>query len=126
MKYGDKTEMIKNKIEEEKNLVLLMIKIFCKSNHKNNNRNNLCEECIELYDYTSGRIDRCRFMETKTFCSVCPSHCYKNDMRERIREVMIFSSKRMIFYHPILTLKHIFIILKSKRKLNSTNLKNKM
>ena len=38
---------------------------------------------------------------------------------------MIFSGKRMIFYRPILALKHLFITLKSKRKLNSINLKNK-
>lgn len=122
MKYCDKDEKLKSKREEEKNLVLLMIKIFCKSNHKNNN---LCKECIELYSYAAGQIDKCRFMETKTFCSACPSHCYKKDMRERIREVMIFSGKRMLFYHPILALKHLFITLKTKRKLNSINLKNK-
>ncbi|WP_288624371.1 nitrous oxide-stimulated promoter family protein [uncultured Brachyspira sp.] len=113
-----KTKKIKDKIEKEKSLVFLMIKIFCKSNHKNNN---LCKECIELYNYASNKIDRCRFMETKTFCSACPSHCYKKDMREKIREVMIFSGKRMIFYRPILALKHLFITLKSKRKLNSIN-----
>ena len=72
---------------------------------------------MELFDYSKNQIYNCRFMETKTFCSVCPSHCYKTDMRERIREVMIFSSKRMIFYHPILTLKHVFIILKNKLKI---------
>ena len=105
---------IQKKREKEKDLVFLMIKIFCKSNHKNDN---LCEKCMGLYDYASGQINRCRFMETKTFCNVCPSHCYKKDMRERIREVMIFSSKRMIFYHPILTLKHVFIILKAKLKI---------
>lgn len=104
---------IQKKREKEKYLVFLMIKIFCKSNHKNN----ICAECMELYDYSKSQIDKCRFMETKTFCSVCPSHCYKKDMRERIREVMIFSSKRIIFYHPILTLKHVFIILQAKLKI---------
>lgn len=113
-----KTKKIKDKIEIEKSLVFLMIKIFCKSNHKNNI---LCKECIELYNYASMQINRCRFIETKTFCSACPSHCYKKDMREKIREVMIFSGKRMIFYRPILALKHLFITLKTKRKLNSIN-----
>ena len=108
---------IQKKREKEKDLVFLMIKIFCKSNHKNNNYNNPCSECMELFDYSKNQIDNCKFMETKTFCSVCPSHCYKTDMREKIREVMIFSSKRMIFYHPILTLKHVFIILKAKLKI---------
>lgn len=107
-----KTKKIKDKIEKEKSLVFLMIKIFCKSNHKNNN---LCKECIELHNYASRQINRCRFMETKTFCSACPSHCYKKDMRKKIREVMIFSGKRMIFYRPILALKPLFITLKNKR-----------
>ena len=125
MKHGDKAEekknnRIKNKRDEEKNLVLLMIKIFCKSNHKNNNHNNLCAECMELYNYALTQIDRCRFMETKTFCSACPSHCYKKDMRERIRKVMVFSGKRMIFYHPLLAFKHLFTTLKTKRKLKKT------
>ena len=108
---------IQKKREKEKDLVFLMIKIFCKSNHRNDNYNNLCSECIKLFDYSKNQIDKCRFMEMKTFCSSCPSHCYKTDMREKIREVMIFSSKRMIFYHPILTLKHAFIILKAKLKI---------
>ena len=108
---------IQKKREKEKDLVFLMIKIFCKSNHINDNYNNLCPECIKLFDYSKNQIDKCKFMETKTFCSVCSSHCYKTEMRERMRKVMIFSSKRMIFYHPILTLKHAFIILKNKLKI---------
>ena len=89
-----KTKKIKDKIEKEKSLVFLMIKIFCKSNHKNNN---LCKECIELYNYASRQIDRCRFMETKTFCSACPSHCYKKDMREKNKRCYGFFWKKNDF-----------------------------
>lgn len=134
MKYGANIERenkrkikIKNKIndkrEEEKNLVFLMIKIFCKSKHKSKHKDDnlfkLCNECMELFDYAAYRIYECRFMETKTFCSVCPSHCYKKDMRKRIREVMIFSGKRMLFYRPLLALKHLFITLKTKNELKN-------
>lgn len=117
-----KIRKIRDKREEEKSLVLLMIRIFCKSKHKNIKQEIvlkdacLCEECVNLYNYASEQIDKCRFMETKTFCSACPSHCYKKDMREKIREVMIFSGKRMLFYHPILALKHVFITVKTKIK----------
>lgn len=113
---------INDKREEEKKLVFLMIKIFCKSKHKKDkkykkaNKSELCEECMELFDYAAGQICGCRFMETKTFCSVCPSHCYKKNMRKRIREVMIFSGRRMLFYRPILALKHLFITLKYNLK----------
>ena len=89
-----KTKKIKDKIKKEKSLVFLMIKIFCKSNHKNNN---LCKECIELYNYASSQIDRCRFIETKTFCSACPSHCYKKDMREKNKRGYDFFWKKNDF-----------------------------
>ena len=34
------------------------------------------------------RLDRCPFRDEKPTCSNCLVHCYKPDMRERIREVM--------------------------------------
>ena len=45
-------------------------------------------------------------METKTFCSKCKVHCYKPDMQKKIKEVMRFSGPRMLFYHPVLALRH--------------------
>ena len=45
-------------------------------------------------------------METKTFCSNCKVHCYRPDMRERIRAVMRFSGPRMLLYHPITGIRH--------------------
>ena len=78
--------------------------------NKNMNYNNKIQKKREKEKYLV-------FLMIKIFCSVCPSHCYKKDMREKIREIMIFSSKRIIFYHPILTLKHAFIILKAKLKI---------
>ena len=47
------------------------------------------------------------FMENKTFCSNCRVHCYKPEMREKIREVMRFSGPRMLLCHPILAVWHV-------------------
>lgn len=60
-------------------------------------------------------------METKTFCSNCKVHCYKPDMREKIREVMRFSGPRMLFYHPIMAIRHVMESRKEKRKLEKLN-----
>jgi hypothetical protein len=57
-----------------------------------------------------------RERETKTFCSNCNVHCYKPEMREKIREVMRFSDPRMIFYHPIMAIRHLI----ESRKLELT------
>ena len=94
------------KREEEKRLVALMIRIYCNKTHKTK-KGELCETCEQLRSYAYGQIDRCRFIETKTFCSSCKEPCYRPDMREKIREVMRFSGPRMIFYEPGCAIRHL-------------------
>lgn len=55
----------------------------------------------------TARLDRCKFDERKTKCHKCNVHCYRPDMREKIREVMRFSGPRMIFHHPMEALRYI-------------------
>ena len=43
----------------------------------------------------------------KPTCSKCPVHCYKPEMRDRIREVMRYAGPRMYKRHPILTFFHV-------------------
>lgn len=72
----------------------------------------------ELLNYSQIRVDRCPFMETKTFCNSCKVHCYKADMRMKIKEVMKFSGPRLILHHPILLIKHGIddLIYKAKQR----------
>ena len=56
------------------------------------------------------------FMENKTFCSNCRVHCYKPEMREKIREVMRFSGPRMLLCHPILAVWHVVCSVAEKKK----------
>lgn len=56
-------------------------------------------------------------METKTFCSNCKVHCYRPEMREKIRVVMRYSGPRMLFCHPILALRHVAESRAEKRRL---------
>ena len=94
-----------NKRENEKRIVGLMIDIYCKGNGHSNN--GICSECTALKDYANLRVDKCPFMEAKTFCSSCRVHCYKEDMRDMIREVMRYSGPRMLLHHPIITIRHM-------------------
>ena len=68
---------------DEKLLVSEMIALYCRKQHKTP-KGQLCPACQELQDYALARIDKCPFMETKTFCSACKVHCYKPAMREQI------------------------------------------
>ena len=98
-----------------KYVVSLMIALYCRKKHKS--RHGLCAECAALDAYARQRSDKCPFMETKTFCSNCRVHCYKPDMRERIREVMRFAGPRMIFHHPVTAIRHVIETGKEKRRL---------
>ncbi|MBQ4522275.1 MAG: nitrous oxide-stimulated promoter family protein [Lachnospiraceae bacterium] len=105
---------VQSKREREKAVVSKMIAIYCKKNHSG--KGGLCQECLELETYARFRSDKCPFMETKTFCSNCKVHCYKPEMREKIREVMRFSGPRMIFYHPVTAIRHVIESKKEKRR----------
>ena len=102
------------KREREKKTVALMIRLYCRKKHR---MNELCPDCKALAAYAAMRSDKCPFMESKTFCSNCKVHCYKPEMRERIREVMRFSGPRMIMYHPIMAIRHVIESKKEKRRL---------
>ena len=96
---------LKNKRDREKETIAFMIRLYC--HRKHGTEKHLCAECRKLCEYAMQRSDQCPFMETKTFCSNCTVHCYKQDMRQKIREVMRFSGPRMILYHPLMTIHHL-------------------
>lgn len=105
---------VEDKRVREKQLVSQMIALYCRKNHKY--KKDLCNDCKSFKEYAEMRIDKCPFMETKTFCSNCKVHCYKPQMREQIRAVMRFSGPRMIFYHPIIAVRHVRESKKEKKR----------
>lgn len=97
---------VETKRLREQKVINEMIAIYCRKNHKTPN-NKLCEDCQKLLDYANERTKRCPFMEDKTFCVNCKVHCYKPEMRTKIRKVMRFSGPRIALYHPILAIWHL-------------------
>ena len=108
---------VQTKREREKELVSQMIALYCRKKHGGKA---LCPDCAALDSYARQRSDKCPFMEMKTFCSNCRVHCYRPEMRERIRAVMRFSGPRMIFHHPVIALRHVIETRKEKRRLEKT------
>lgn len=47
-------------------------------------------------------------MYGKNTCRLCPIHCYKPAMKERMREVMRYAGPRMLLYHPAAALRHLW------------------
>lgn len=110
---------IDEKREREKEMVSQMIALYCRGKH-GSRRGALCPECGALRDYARERSDHCPRMEVKTFCSNCPVHCYRPEMRERIRQVMRDSGPRMLFHHPAAAIRHLVETRREKQRLEGS------
>lgn len=95
---------MENRIEEEKRVVSQMIHLYCRRKEGNTV---LCPDCKELLDYAMKRLDCCRFGNDKPTCKKCPIHCYRPDMKERIRIVMRWAGPRMLLFHPVTAVRHL-------------------
>lgn len=91
-------------VQDEKETVEKMVKLYCKKKH---HQNELCKDCQELLSYAHKRLSLCPFGEKKGACSNCDIHCYKPEYRDKIKTVMRYSGKWMILYHPIYSVKHL-------------------
>ena len=108
---------VQSKRQREKEMVGAMIALYCRKKH--GTRKGLCPECEALLEYACRRSDCCPFMETKTFCSNCKVHCYRPEMRQKIREVMRFAGHRMLFVHPVAAVRHLIESRREKKRQES-------
>ena len=91
-------------LSQERNTVKAMIRLYCRQNHT---INPLCEECSQLWFYVDERLNKCPFGIEKPTCQNCTVHCYKPEMRQRIREIMRYAGPRMIWHHPVMAIRHL-------------------
>lgn len=59
-----------------------------------------------MRSYATKRLQHCRFGEAKTTCQKCPVHCYQANYRQQMKEIMRYAGPRMLWHHPLLTLRH--------------------
>lgn len=95
------------RMQREARTIEAMIEIYCHDHH--DTRDGLCADCTALLDYAGLRLEKCPFQENKTTCTKCPVHCYKPEMRERVRQVMRYAGPRMVYKHPGLAVMHILV-----------------
>ena len=104
--------MAARRLEEEKQTVEQMIRIYCRHHH---HTAQLCPECAGLLRYAHTRLDRCRFGIDKPTCSKCPIHCYQPTRREAIKRVMRYAGPRMLWHSPIAAIRHLIREIQSGR-----------
>ncbi len=83
-----------------------MVRMYC-GGHHHAGRAPLCAECAALMRYAARRLERCVFGDAKPNCADCAVHCYRVEMREKIRQVMRWAGPRMLLRHPILAISHM-------------------
>lgn len=116
--------------EKEKKFIPVMIRKYCKGKHKAQRKaqgvkgKEVCAECQELTEYALFRLEKCPFKVNKKFCSFCRVHCYKPEMREKIKAVMKYSGPRMLFSHPIFAISHVVQMIKYRKQTNKENRNN--
>ncbi len=93
-----------SRINREINTIDTMITMHCHDMH--NTRDVLCNDCQALLEYARERLGKCPYQEQKPTCAKCPIHCYKPEMREKVREVMKYSGPRMVYRHPVQAIRH--------------------
>jgi hypothetical protein len=92
----------------DRRTVAAMVRIYCHDRH-GQSAVDLCPSCAELLEYAHARLDRCPFGAQKTTCRECPIHCYRAAPRAAMKDVMRSAGPRMIWRHPWLTLRHLWL-----------------
>ena len=101
------------RLEREKRTITVMIAMHCRGVHK---AETLCPDCADLQAYALERLEKCRFgadaglsrAVLRPTCANCTVHCYKPEMRDRVRVVMRYAGPRMLLRHPLLALWHLW------------------
>jgi len=95
-------------IRRDRQTIAAMMRIHCRDRH-GRPHDALCQDCAALARYADTRLVKCPFGSRKTTCKVCPTHCYRPDQRAAIRVVMREAGPKMLFRHPVLALRHLWI-----------------
>lgn len=99
-----KSDLGGERLAREWKTMSAMVRIYCRDHHRR--AGDLCAECRQFLDYAGLRLERCRFGEEKPTCANCPVHCYQRDRREQARVVMRHAGPRMVWEHPLMSLRH--------------------
>jgi hypothetical protein len=104
------------RMQREAATITAMVRLYCRlqKHQPAADGGPLCEDCAGLLAYANARLEKCPFQEGKTTCAACPVHCYKPEMRARIREVMKTAGPHMLYRHPLLAFQHL--VIDSRRK----------
>jgi Nitrous oxide-stimulated promoter len=56
----------------------------------------LCSECADFMTYAINKRMKCPLEAEKPTCKRCRIHCYAKTQRERVREIMAYSGRKLM------------------------------
>ena len=77
-------------IEANMRILRRFVEVYCQKHHRSGATPAPCAECQDLLHYARRKLERCPY-DPKPKCKDCPTHCYKKEYRQRVREVMRYS-----------------------------------
>ncbi len=92
------------KTDKDKQTIKYMVELYCKHKLK---MNEISDEYNQLIEYAFARLEHCKYGENKPACKNCPTHCYKQEMRSKMRIVMKWAGPRMLLYSPLAAIRHL-------------------
>jgi len=96
---------LKNNVPKEKETIRKTFGIYCHSNH-NTEGDKLCPKCTALLTTVFTKIGRCPYGITKPICEKCETPCFGEKSTKEFRDIMTSSQRKMLFSHPMMTIKH--------------------
>ena len=96
---------IKNNIPKEKATIRKTFGVYCHSHHGTTD-DKLCPKCTALLATVMTKMNRCPYGITKPICDRCDIPCFGTRQTKEFQEIMSGTQKRMLFKHPVLTVKH--------------------
>jgi len=100
-------DKLSGRLKREHQTLVCMTAIYCKDHH-GKQPDSLCESCADLMVYSEARLKKCPYGQDKPTCANCPIHCYKQQQRQQVRNVMRYAGPRMPLRHPWRALVHVF------------------
>lgn len=94
------------RVARDAKVLRAFIGVYCQKKH--GTADGLCPECSSLLEYALRRNEKCP-LDPKPKCRDCRVHCYKPEMRQKIKEIMKFSGIYFIKRGRLDWLLHYFL-----------------
>ena len=120
-KQGIITSMETITRQQKKDIKLLgtFVDVYCAAQHPGADRSavtlpaelgtrQLCPECASFLAYAVARRMQCPLEAEKPTCKHCRIHCYDQERREKVREIMSYVGRRLVMRGRLDYLWHYF------------------